>query len=126
MDFSTWVNYISKNSNTLKIDHSLLNFLSSFPVMDLISGHVFSLTNPIYMITCLFVNKPQTLFCDRTLLNVQSLLHITPPYIRIRHFVTRCRSSVCTGKIISIQTAIDKNDLINKREIYKKWNGTFR
>ena len=65
MDASIWGKFISKNSNTLKIEHSLL---LSFPAMNFISGQLISLTNPIHRILSQFVNKSQILFCDRALL----------------------------------------------------------
>ena len=49
MDVSIWVKFISKNRNTLEIEHILLNsLLLSFPAMDFISGQLISLTNPIH------------------------------------------------------------------------------
>ena len=51
-----WVMFISKNSNTLEIEHSLLNSLS-FPAMDFISVQLISLTNPIHSILAQFVHK---------------------------------------------------------------------
>ena len=54
---SVWVMYISKNSNMLKIQHSLLNSILTFPAMDFISGQLISLTNPFHRIPGQFVNK---------------------------------------------------------------------
>ena len=54
--------YLGRNSDTLEIEHCLLNS----PIMDFISGQ---LTNPIHRITGQFINKPgKRLFCDRSLL----------------------------------------------------------
>ena len=66
-DASIWANHISKNSNTLDIEHSPLNSLLLFPAMDFISGQLISLTNRIHRILGQFVNKLQMLFCDRAL-----------------------------------------------------------
>ena len=55
-DAPIWVKSISKNSNTLRIEHSLLNSLLSFPAMDFIAGPLILLTNPIHRILGLFVN----------------------------------------------------------------------
>ena len=65
-DTSIWVMSISKNIDTLEIEHSLL---LSFPAMDFISGRLILLTNPIHRIPCQFVNKPgKRLLCYRVLL----------------------------------------------------------
>ena len=50
-----------------------LTLLSSFPIMDFISGQLISLTKPIHMIWGHFVNKPQILFCDRAPLSIAAL-----------------------------------------------------
>ena len=68
-DASIWKKFISKNSNTLEIEHSLLNSPIIINAMYFISGQLISLTNPIHRIPCQYVNKPQILFCDRALLN---------------------------------------------------------
>ena len=58
-DASIWVKFISKISNTLEIEHSLLNSPIIIPYMDFTSGQLILLTDPIHRISGQFVNKPQ-------------------------------------------------------------------
>ena len=58
MDASIWVMFISKNSDTLEIAENNLFILLSFAAVDIISGQLISLTNPIHRIPGQFINKP--------------------------------------------------------------------
>ena len=59
MDASIWVKFISKNNNRLGTENIIacVTVLLSFSAMDLISGQLISLSNPIHSIPCQLVNE---------------------------------------------------------------------
>ena len=68
-DASIWVKSISKNSNTLEIEHSLLKTPIIIPRYRFHFRSTDHTDKPIG-----FVNKPQMLFCNRALLIYNRLL----------------------------------------------------
>ena len=52
-----WVKLISKNRNTLEIEHSLFNSPIIISIVDFILHQLILLTNPIHRILGHFVNK---------------------------------------------------------------------
>ena len=66
-DASILVKFISKNSNTLEIEHSLLNSPITIPRYGLHFRWTDLADNSIHRIPGQYVNKLQILFCDRAL-----------------------------------------------------------